>query len=159
MQRMTLQRPWRMWDPWSELHRLREELDRAFPSVFAEELEFPVINIGRLPDRVVVEAVAPGVDRSTLDITAVGNTLTIRGERQPESGVEPGPHVVRWLSPPSPQRAQVRLLHQVLGLRPRAGQPPGQVVDQLQVLVHRPQEFVVAHLPTHPTGRTRRARI
>jgi HSP20 family protein len=29
----------------------------------------------------VVEALAPGLDRSKIDVSAVGNTLTMRGER------------------------------------------------------------------------------
>jgi HSP20 family protein len=54
-----------------------------------EEVDFPPINVMRLPDRLVVEAFAPGVDRSTLDVTTAGNTLTIRGERRAENGVKP----------------------------------------------------------------------
>jgi HSP20 family protein len=36
----------------------------------------------------VVEAVAPGVDPSKIDVTSVGNTLTIRGERREQPSVE-----------------------------------------------------------------------
>jgi HSP20 family protein len=60
-------------------------MERVF-SNWPEEVDFPPVNVARLPDRIVVEAFAPGVDRSTLDVTTAGNTLTIRGERRSENG-------------------------------------------------------------------------
>lgn len=90
MMHLTLHGPARLWDPWRGLTRLREEVDQAFGRFpgFCEEVDFPPINIIRLPDRLVIEALAPGIDRSTLDVTTVGNTLTIRGERRAEADVE-----------------------------------------------------------------------
>jgi HSP20 family protein len=88
MQRMPMRRAWGLWDPWSDLYRWRDELARTFPSTLTEEREYPAMNVTRLPDRVIVEALVPGLDRENLDITAVGNTLTIRGERKPESGID-----------------------------------------------------------------------
>lgn len=90
MRLMTL-RPRRLWDPWREMGRLSREMDHlfgAFPFRLREELEFPAVNVTRLPERVVIEALAPGIDRSTLDVTAVGNTVTIRAERTGEPEVE-----------------------------------------------------------------------
>jgi HSP20 family protein len=83
--RFTLHHPGRLWDPWQELSRLRDEMDRVFHSA-PDGVDFPLINVTRLPDKLVIEAVAPGIDRSTLDVSTVGNTLTIRGERQPSNG-------------------------------------------------------------------------
>jgi len=82
-------RPGNVWDPWMDVRRLRDEVDRLFAGAqVPDEREDPPVNVTRLPDRMVVEAVAPGLDRSKIDVTAVGNTLTIRGERPPEPDVD-----------------------------------------------------------------------
>lgn len=73
------------WDPWREMHRLRDEVNRAFERAWGgglEEAEFPLLNVTRTPEKVTIEALAPGVDRESLDVTASGDTLTIRGERK-----------------------------------------------------------------------------
>lgn len=90
MMHLTVHGPRRVWNPWRELNRLQAEVDQAFGRLprFFEEVDYPPVNIVRFPDRVVIEAVAPGLDRSTLDVTTVGNTLTIRGERRAEEGVK-----------------------------------------------------------------------
>jgi HSP20 family protein len=67
---------------------LREDIDRSFGR-FPEEVDFPPLNITRLPEKLVIEALMPDVDRATLDVTTVGNTLTIRGERRQEAAVRP----------------------------------------------------------------------
>jgi HSP20 family protein len=69
------------------MERLRDEMDRMF-GFLRESAEFPPVNVARLADRVAVEALLPGADRSTLEVTTVGTTLTIRGERKTEPGVE-----------------------------------------------------------------------
>jgi HSP20 family protein len=83
-----LHRPGQLWDPWRDLSRFRDEMERVLGNLPAE-VDFPPVNVTRLPDRLVVEAFAPGVDRSTLDVTTAGNTLTIRGERRAENGEKP----------------------------------------------------------------------
>ena len=80
--------PGRAWDPWRELGRLRDEIDRGVAR-FSAPAEYPLVNVHRLPDRLVLEALIPGADRSTLHVTTVGNTLTVRGERATEPGVDP----------------------------------------------------------------------
>jgi HSP20 family protein len=77
----------RLWDPWRDFSRLRDEMDRVLGSA-PEGADYPLVNVSRLADRVVVEALVPGADRSTLDVSTVGNTLTIRGERKREPNVE-----------------------------------------------------------------------
>jgi len=73
------------------VHRLRDEVMRVFerglPFGFPAEGEFPLINIRRDPERVTIEALAPGVVRGSLDVTAAGGRLTIRGERRAEADV------------------------------------------------------------------------
>jgi len=71
---------------------MRADVNRlfgGFPLACGEKREFPAINVTRLEDRVVLEAIAPGIDRSTLDVTAMGNTVTLSGERKAEPDVKP----------------------------------------------------------------------
>jgi HSP20 family protein len=92
MMRLMTVRPRRRWDPWREMFSMRTEMDRVFGGfvpVCGEKTEVPAINVTRSEDRVVLEAVAPGIDRSTLDVTAMGNTVTISGERKAEPDVKP----------------------------------------------------------------------
>jgi HSP20 family protein len=80
------------WDPWRDLDRVREEFARAFTEWplaggMPETGDFPPLNVRRSDDRVVIEALIPGADRSSLDVSATGNTVTIRGERRPTAEV------------------------------------------------------------------------
>lgn len=79
------------WNPWAEMERLRQELDRMFErgGIAGPEPEpdFPRFNVSRSGDGVVIEALAPGIERASLDITAVGDTVTIRGERKRDTTV------------------------------------------------------------------------
>lgn len=81
MVRLMRVQPGQLWDPWVEMGRLRDEMDRFFSGRLAQELEYPPVNVTRLADRMVVEALVPGLDRSKIDVSAVGSTLTMRGER------------------------------------------------------------------------------
>jgi HSP20 family protein len=81
-----------MSDPWQEMRRLQREMEH----LFADHMpawrwpltgEYPAVNVTRHDNQIVVDALCPGVDRATLDITVVGEALTIRGERKAEPGV------------------------------------------------------------------------
>lgn len=83
------------WEPWNELVSLRDAMDRLFeesivrprgrPSAFAEAL---AVDVYETTDDVVVKTAVPGVKAEDLDITIVGETLTIKGEFKAEEGVE-----------------------------------------------------------------------
>jgi HSP20 family protein len=47
---------------------------------------YPLINLHEDPDTVYVEALAPGIDPKSLNITEVKNTLTITGEKPRVAG-------------------------------------------------------------------------
>jgi HSP20 family protein len=49
--------------------------------------EYPPINVTRDDKGITLEALCPGADRATLDISVVGEAVTIRGERKPEPEV------------------------------------------------------------------------
>jgi len=88
------------WNPWQNLEALRREIDRVFdetgfrsePSTRAAFLpgraarRYPLINLYEDKEAVYVEALAPGVDPSTLNLSVVGNTLTLAGEKRRVDG-------------------------------------------------------------------------
>jgi HSP20 family protein len=89
------------WNPWQELEALRRDVERAFdsfglssrtwpfsrvpfiPGVSARA--YPLLNMSEDKDNVYIEALAPGIDTETLEISVVRDTLRIAGEKQPIS--------------------------------------------------------------------------
>ncbi len=82
-------RDWGQWDPMLELRRLQRDMDRLFTGYRpgAAERVFPPVNVWTGRDDAIVTAELPGVDPAKLDITVVGDTLTLSGTREP---AEPG---------------------------------------------------------------------
>lgn len=81
-----------MWDPWQEMKRLQREMEQVFadgsPSWrWPLTGEYPPMNITRGEQGIALEALCPGVDRASLEITVVGDSVTLRGERKPEPNV------------------------------------------------------------------------
>ena len=88
------------WNPLGDMENLRREIDRAFeefglsgvPSQRAAFLpgigprRYPLINLLEDQDNVYVEALTPGVDPSSLNVTAMQNRLTIAGEKSRIAG-------------------------------------------------------------------------
>ena len=88
------------WNPWQTLEALRREIDRVFddngarsePSFRAAFLpgraarRYPLINLYEDKEAVYVEALSPGVDPSTLNLSVQGNTLSISGEKRRVAG-------------------------------------------------------------------------
>jgi len=80
-----------MWNPWREMQRLQRDMERAFgeaPPAARWSLtgEYPPLNVTRDDKGITIEALCPGVDRTSLDISVVGDAITIRGERKAEPG-------------------------------------------------------------------------
>jgi HSP20 family protein len=88
------------WDSLSELERLRQEMDRVFQGAAgglprglsflpgAGARQYPRVNLAEAGENYVLEALAPGVDPATLDVTVKGDTLTISGEKKAPEGVK-----------------------------------------------------------------------
>jgi HSP20 family protein len=72
----------RIFDPWREFERMSRAVSRGTaPSA----VEFPAVNIWVSGDDAVVTAEVPGVAPDAIDISVIGNSLTLRGSRQPEA--------------------------------------------------------------------------
>src|SRR5512147_2333063 len=73
-----------------EFNWLSREMDRLFepmgvPALRTADSGFPAVNVATEEDKVHVLVFAPGVDAATLDVSMIGNVLTLRGQRrQPE---------------------------------------------------------------------------
>jgi HSP20 family protein len=74
-------------DLFAELNRMQSLLDRGVPSLGASIRSqagagFPVLNVGTTPASIEVQALAPGLDPSKLEITIDRGLLVIAGERR-----------------------------------------------------------------------------
>lgn len=75
-------------DLFADLNRMQTLLDQVFPtgrsSIRSSGAGFPVLNVGTTPGSVEIQALAPGLDASRLEITVDRGLLVIAGERKSE---------------------------------------------------------------------------
>jgi HSP20 family protein len=73
---------------WREMQRFQNEMNRVFDNslsgAYYRADNSPSMNIFTSEDEVLVNAEVPGVDIKDLEISVVGNNLTISGNRDPE---------------------------------------------------------------------------
>jgi HSP20 family protein len=88
------------WNPWQTLETLRREIDKVFNETDSRSEPFfrtaflpgraarryPLINLYADKEAMYVEALAPGVDPDTINVSVVGNTLSIAGEKRRVAG-------------------------------------------------------------------------
>lgn len=76
---------WPTLDLEQEAARMRRDFERLFGSrpVARAQAVFPAINIYDDGEAFTARAELPGVAADSLDITATGNTFTLKGERKP----------------------------------------------------------------------------
>ncbi len=92
------------WDPWRNTLSLREAMDRLLEESFLKPSEGSLLPVGEeglavdvytTDDDVIVKAAVPGVDPEDIDISIVGDTLTIRGEIRSEEEISDENYVRR----------------------------------------------------------------
>jgi HSP20 family protein len=88
------------WNPFEDMEALRREIDRAFadfgrsgnPSYKVAFLpgigprQYPLINLLEDKEKLYIEALTPGVDPKSLNVTVMQNRLTLAGEKSPIGG-------------------------------------------------------------------------
>jgi HSP20 family protein len=80
-------------NPFEELNRMKRDMDRLFGEIMGRSPlsigsgVFPPLNITEDAESIIVQAELPGIKPDDIEISVVGSTLTLRGERKPE-GVE-----------------------------------------------------------------------
>ncbi len=83
------------WNPFENVEALRREIDRAFDGFGLRQEPFeraaflpgrgprryPLINLAEDKDRLYIEALTPGVDPKSLEVSVMQNRLTLAGEK------------------------------------------------------------------------------
>lgn len=81
------------WRPFREVSKLRREMDRLWEDYFGpgrralqplEEVWAPAVDVSESGDKVTIKAEIPGLEAKDIEISMVGETLTIKGEKKAE---------------------------------------------------------------------------
>lgn len=90
------------WDPIRDLFSVHERMNRLFEDALANGLSgealkslgvwSPSVDICETEHEFLVQAEVPAVKKSDIDVRMRGNTLTIEGERKPQSARNEGYH-------------------------------------------------------------------
>ena len=81
-------------NPWAEFERIRQGLDRLSHGYFARETPFggatvfPALNVFEEREALTIRAELPGVEAGDLTVSLEGDTLTIKGKREPRHNGE-----------------------------------------------------------------------
>jgi HSP20 family protein len=88
------------WNPFDDMETLRRDIDRAFQGFgLGEEpsrqvaflpgrgpRRYPLLNLLEDKDHIYIEALTPGVDPKSLNLTVMQNRLTVSGEKSAVQG-------------------------------------------------------------------------
>jgi len=92
------------WDPFTAVEPLSDAMDRLFPGsplpAWRRGLSGvdAALDMYETDDAVVVKASVPGVKPEDVEVSVVGDTLTIRGEIKADEKVENGQYLCRELA-------------------------------------------------------------
>lgn len=74
---------------WREMDRLQRDMNQLFepysPSRLRPAPGYPALNVWANPDGLMITAEVPGVNSDDMEITVVGETLTLSGVRNPDN--------------------------------------------------------------------------
>ena len=76
---------------WQEMDRLQREMDRLFRATPGNRMStggYPAMNIWSNEDSAMITTELPGINLDDIDISVVGDTLTLSGRRMPEELAE-----------------------------------------------------------------------
>ena len=93
---------------WHEMRRLQRQMEQLIGGLsptlgWPLTAKDPPINITRAGDHLIIDALCPGVDKETIDVTVVGTVITLHGDR----GGQPTP-TRRFTTAASARRARSR---------------------------------------------------
>ena len=81
-------RRYRFSSPWRDMDRLQREMNRLFEGYYPDRTRqapsFPAMNVWGSEDGLLITAEVPGVHPEDIDISVVGDTLTLSGNRKPD---------------------------------------------------------------------------
>ena len=91
------------YNPIGEALSLRQAMDRLFEDSFVSPLswrtvaggQWPAIDIHDTPEEVVMTASLPGIKPEDVEITMVGQTLSLRGEFKADESIDKGRYLVQ----------------------------------------------------------------
>ena len=91
-------RPTSEWDPFSLISSVRDEMDRLFDNSlapwrptgagFSEGAWTPEVDVIEDENSVIIRANIPGLKQDEIDLSVVGDTLTLKGEKKQESEIK-----------------------------------------------------------------------
>jgi HSP20 family protein len=85
------------WDPLKELLALKDRMNKIIENAMSRSQYggsgdagtwSPAVDIYETPERFVVSVELPGLSAKDMDVRIAGNTLTLRGERTLEKGIQ-----------------------------------------------------------------------
>ena len=90
------------WNPYNELRRMREEMDRIwrgqriFPEEDGEMEQWSIpLDVIEEENNIIVKATVPGIKPEDIEVTLEDDVLTIRGQTQSESERREGNYLMR----------------------------------------------------------------
>jgi HSP20 family protein len=91
------------WRPFSELERWARKFESRFPRMFEDfyseetDLKLPIESYIK-DENLVIRADVPGLDPKDIDVSVLGNVLTIKGERKDKQEVKKDDYFRREIS-------------------------------------------------------------
>jgi HSP20 family protein len=73
----------RSWDPWREIERIQQDLNQAFALRGGQRSQdYPLMNAWTDTEGATLVAELPGINAKTLEITVLGENLTVKSKRE-----------------------------------------------------------------------------